>query len=827
MKEIKKRRLVVLGVFLCLLLGTSWVVYAETTGTKVISDPTEIYKAYKDNNFPLMTGGTDSLGKFKQIVPGISTAIKEFMWSGVRMIGSFNAEMVKFLFNLDVTTSLKIPMVNIASFLATSLTNVASLVGICVVAGVMIFRFAVTGQIKAGLKVFLKAVMIFVGLAFLRDATVSNSLFDKVYDVDQAISAAIVNVNPVIDNYTTENVENQSAEKRAETDSKVLIQNAGNALASTVFYSNVYEPYLLMNYGTTNQSEIRGEGTIEYDKKSYDRIGAVLGNENNEELQSKVLSDEENSEKFNNATIHYNNNWMQSFFALFYIVVNLFQTIIFFVLGVVRIVMAVIGIFLIPLAPILLILSLFQVLDNVLFNYAKAFAIVMFAKASIGFVLILFVSYISIGFTQASMNGDIWQKIITILVYLVSPIGVYLFRGIFIAAFTGQLSMKDLPGMVMHPRKASQDFLQTRKDKGASQQESRQKRKEEAKQRKKEEQEEERKNGRTKKTDFKKTKPNVKESQRRKDISPDNHNLKNDDKTNDKDPSDLPESNDRLRKNNNETNSENKLSDKRKDTAIPNSKHPSSMKKHIVDKEQNPSNNLSKQKEPMKASEKGSNIPHNISKNAHESRLSERRNDLATEESTNGNLIKERKGKEAIHSKRRNDLPKQSGANTVHGPTMSRKVNVPKQYQTPQIRKQKVSLPNKQTDEKVPMSPRRSRVTPRHKQGHSGVAQKEQVQSTINTVRTNEKNSLSRTSEPMQNKLQNRTVQQTNVSTRSGLRTAPTTVNIRKPREEKPRIKHNKNISTVNIRRQAKPESRHKRSNKVSPKVTIRTKRTT
>ncbi len=53
-----------------------------------------------------------------------------------------------------------------------------------------------------------------------------------------------------------------SADQRAKS--------AGNLIASRVFTPMYYEPYLLMNYGTSDVNKIRKK-TVKYKDKEYDR----------------------------------------------------------------------------------------------------------------------------------------------------------------------------------------------------------------------------------------------------------------------------------------------------------------------------------------------------------------------------------------------------------------------------------------------------------------------------------------------------------------------------------------------------------------------------
>ncbi|EGP5708888.1 hypothetical protein ACJQ40_002305 [Enterococcus faecium] len=494
----KKKWLWIIGIGALALFFIGTTVFAANNDfigpVKAISSPKEVYDTYKNNTFPLMTGGTDDLGKIAQAVASVSTAVKEGMWAFTRMIGNMNAQMVKVMFNLDVLSPIKTTLISITASLSGSMMSIASTIGILITAIMMITRYIIMGKMRQVIRVFLATVMIFTCFAFLKDTKTSTVFFNKLFDIDNVVSSAIVNVNPVLDGSNPE----EEASEEEPLDANKRIQKAGEAMASRIFYSDVYEPYLLLNYGTSNQEEIRKKGSIEIDKKIYDRIDVVLdefesSSKDSGNLKKAVL--EKETTDFKNQNISYTRNFLQAIVAVFYAITNIIQTIVFLTLGLVRIAMSLVQGLLMPLLPILLLLSLFQILDNILWNYGKAFFIAMLAKGMIGFAIIMFASYISLGFTEASKSGDLFTKIVTIIIYLVSPFFLYYFRNVIIAALTGRLSITDLPAMTVHPMATAKNIGEKMK---ASREERKQAKKEardKAKKKKEAEQKEKEKNG--------------------------------------------------------------------------------------------------------------------------------------------------------------------------------------------------------------------------------------------------------------------------------------------------------------------------------------------
>ncbi|WP_445081430.1 hypothetical protein, partial [Klebsiella pneumoniae] len=80
--------------------------------------------------------------------------------------------------------------------------------------------------------------------------------------------------------------------------------------------TNVYEPYLLMNYGTSDVNKIRKK-TVKYKDKEYDRINLLLDNDMNSEENDKLMEEVVNyeSKDLKNRSIMYYNNWTNTFYG--------------------------------------------------------------------------------------------------------------------------------------------------------------------------------------------------------------------------------------------------------------------------------------------------------------------------------------------------------------------------------------------------------------------------------------------------------------------------------------------------------------------------------
>lgn len=425
-------------------------VEGEVKVNEVTTDPNTLYDRYKDNSFELMTKEQDGASGLKKHLSNFSGTIKAFFWEFTKGLGNFNTEMVKFLFNMDVVTSIRVPFQELAASIASNMLSIAGTIGICFVAIVMVVKFIGEQRFKTAIGLFVMTILIFTGLSIIRDSTSTNSLFNTIFTADKAVETAFVSINPVLDGNSIPPEEGKNGEE--DYDANKRMKSAGDLIATRVFYTNVYEPYLLVNYGTTNMDTIRKK-KVKYDDTEYDRINLLLDNditsEKGQDVHEKAINYE--ASELKNTTIQHFNNLKNTFFLFFYGVINLVQTAAYFILCFIRIIISVFQVFLIPILPLLLFIGLFLITSNVLINYAKVFGMTIMLKSMAGFACIIFATFLSLGFQLSGKIDNPWQKILTILIYLLSPFGIYFFRSMLGSLITGQMTLQNAVGFMTHP----------------------------------------------------------------------------------------------------------------------------------------------------------------------------------------------------------------------------------------------------------------------------------------------------------------------------------------------------------------------------------------
>lgn len=459
----------------------------------IVSDPASIYQRYKENSFQLMTKPYESSalfgGAIEEMYNNISGTIKNMIWSAVRAVGVFNTTMVKYLFNLDLVSQVKQPFVNLTASIAQSMIGVAGTIGISIVALLMAIKFAVEQRFRSAFILFLMTVFTFTGLAILKDVNSADSVATTILNVDKAVETSFVQVNPAFMNG------DKVAPSTSQTPEKQMKQ-AGDLIATQVFYTNVFEPYLLTNYGTSDIKKIRSK-SVEYENKRYDRIQILLDNDLTTEDGKKIheaVTDYEADENKNKA-IQYFNSSNNAIFLLFYLVVNLLQTLVYFMLSMFRNAVAFLQILFLPLAPIMLLFGLFIESVNAFKNYAKGSLILMFLKALLSFLAIIFASYLSIGFKIAQGNMDAWQKILTLIVYICLPFVLYAMRHFIFMLLVGELNGRQMVRLMTNPFAFNRFARQQAKAYRERQNKSRQQKQETGKQTAKEKQEAAEKHG--------------------------------------------------------------------------------------------------------------------------------------------------------------------------------------------------------------------------------------------------------------------------------------------------------------------------------------------
>lgn len=424
-------------------------------------DTQEIYNRYKDNSFSLMNKEFSGINKINQFMQNFFLTIKNFLFGAVVFIGKFNVMLVNSLFNLNIANAIKEPIQQMSLVISNNMIGIASTIGVLVIAIFMIVKLISTGQTGQAVKVFFIGLLSFIVLTAYNNPTTNKYFFDGIIEVDNQIENAFAGINP------------QFSDNDSEADS------VGEKIGADVFRTNIYEPYLYFNYGTTDTTEIRKK-TVEYKGKEYERIGALLDNDSSSEKQIKFIekvTDYEVDDLKNNSP-SYKSASAQSFTAIAYLITNIIQTLIFGALGMIRLALQFLLIIIPLFLPIIMIVGMVLNGTSLLGNFFKGFMTISFLKASLSFITVIFTNYVSLAYTMDIETDNILEVILTRIAWIVAPVFVYLFRYLLGGIFskTVRMSGGGLMNSFRHPRQASQQAKQMRQDKAQQKEQARKER---------------------------------------------------------------------------------------------------------------------------------------------------------------------------------------------------------------------------------------------------------------------------------------------------------------------------------------------------------------
>jgi hypothetical protein len=463
-----KKKLLLIALLLFILFPFLKPVIGNADGTEknedgVIvlqapKDDIEIYTRYKDNNFQLITKEATSLTGLKAALLNITGSIKELVWSGLMNLGKFNTAMVRYLFGFDLDTAIKEPILNLTANLASGMLSLASSIGIIAVMVIMLIKYIGEQRISQAFKVFGMTMLIFVGLVTLSSSNRNNSLGTTIVNIDNLVESKFVTVNPVFSQDTKD-------VPTSDDSTNNTLQSAGDMISAKIFRTNVYEPYLTFVYGTSNEETIR-QKSVQYKNENYDRIGILLDNDYDSADSEKIFDSvtKYEAEELKNRTISWKNNLSLAMQGLFYLVLNLAQTAIYFILCLLRLILILLRWVLFPLMPILLLFSMFITEINAFKNGARGFITVVGLKGLVAFAMVFVASYMSLGYGMAADIDDPFVKIVTIAIFLVTPVGLYFFRSIIGKLITGQLTMSDVGNVVRNPYRTARKMNKASKE---------------------------------------------------------------------------------------------------------------------------------------------------------------------------------------------------------------------------------------------------------------------------------------------------------------------------------------------------------------------------
>ncbi|QHV47691.1 type IV secretion system protein (plasmid) [Bacillus cereus] len=359
-----------------------------------------------------------------EMLENLKAAWKEIFWFANLLLAKVGCEIVFNLFSLDIVDKT-----------ASMVAGVMSATAKAVAGDFVLFLLALTGGYIAIRAYIQQNWREFFGI--LTKTLISLSLLYSLFGSAQTyvtfgneLSKYMENMALKINPSLTAS-QKQDYEEAKDGDS-LKSSEIGAKIENKVFESMVYKPYLLLNYGTTDEAAIT--------KDEKERINEYLqANEFNEKglEKRKDIAKKEYEEK-GNSTILASNvpSQVGSLFVSF--VTNLIQIVVYFILALVRIVLQLAFIVLLIGLPLVLVFSLFPTLENIVMGYVKALFSVISFKALTVFVVLIAVSFLSLGYDLTNMNDKAESRIFTQLLITVATIALWFKRDFLVHALSGQ-----------------------------------------------------------------------------------------------------------------------------------------------------------------------------------------------------------------------------------------------------------------------------------------------------------------------------------------------------------------------------------------------------
>ncbi|EIA6404818.1 hypothetical protein K7P64_002805 [Listeria monocytogenes] len=440
----------------CILWGSSisFVQAEESVNNKpVSSDPVTLYNDYENFSFPLMTKESGSLSPVTQANASMSIAAKNGTWEATKFIGLFNAKATGFLFDFDAMKPIRQPILDITNEMADSLLGVATTIGVMLLAVIMIIRFAMEQNFKQVLFVFFMAVLVIASIVTMGNPNRSKAIMNVATDLDTYVAGAFMSNN-----------------KALEDGKESSYTSPGVKVAGNIFKANVYIPYLINNYGTSDINAINKK-KIEYNKKEYSRLSLLMNNGDSEKLGDDFVSDIATIEAdtLNNGNVAWQKSLSIAIVNIFFVLLNIVQAIIYFALFLLKSMLGFLLLFMFPLSILILLFSMFSSQLNPFRNIGKGYITVMLFKGAVSFLAVFYTSYMMIAYRTSDDYDNVFTKIIVILLYVILPVILYIWRTFILSLIIGLVTGQKVPPhrlveQLRHPIRSSSEARQERKE---------------------------------------------------------------------------------------------------------------------------------------------------------------------------------------------------------------------------------------------------------------------------------------------------------------------------------------------------------------------------
>jgi hypothetical protein len=388
-------------LFLLILVFQSSVVMAEETERKAKAHDESAYElmSYADDGWWDVAGKTGS---------ATATAVKNFFWMLNIVLSQITMMVIYQLFSLDVVDMTKDAVHEITAGTAGTLTYNFGLFALSIASLGIVVRSYIQQNWQAFFKL-LTLVLLSLTLLFSIQSKKFNYI-DLAHGLSTSLENAVMSVNPSLND--DEAFEFKSFNENTARNVSVAIENK-------VFDALIYKPYLLLQYGTTQERKILAEdsGRIKDYLKADPRTEE--GVKKREEISKNEYTD------YDNKNIFAGNGWKQAGYILVMILSTVIQGIVFFFIALIRVMLQFAFIMMLLLAPIMIFISLFPSFEALVGRYLKGTTILIVFKSITMFFVLVATSFISLGYEMTNMSDDLYYRIFIQIMFCVAVVFMY------------------------------------------------------------------------------------------------------------------------------------------------------------------------------------------------------------------------------------------------------------------------------------------------------------------------------------------------------------------------------------------------------------------
>lgn len=364
---------------------------------------------YDELRYGLMTYADDSWWDVAgKTGTSVASSIKSFLWMTNLVIANIVLMIVYQLFSLDIIDMTKGAVQEITASTASSLIYNFGLFALAIASIGIIVRSYVQQNWAAFFKL-LTLIMLSLTLLFSIQSKNFNYI-DLADTVSTSLENTVMQANPSLtedSSFQFVNFDENSAE------------NISIAIENKVFDALIYKPYLLLQYGTTDQNAINAEASDRIDEYLEADPSEEDGIDKREEIAETEYKD------YGNKSIFAGNAFKQAGYIMIMLLSTIVQAVVFFSIALVRILLQFAFIVMMLLAPIMLFLSIFPSFEALVGKYTKGTFILIVFKAITMFFVLVATSFITLGYDMTNASDDLYYRIFIQILFSVAVIFMY------------------------------------------------------------------------------------------------------------------------------------------------------------------------------------------------------------------------------------------------------------------------------------------------------------------------------------------------------------------------------------------------------------------